>query len=65
MFKVIEVQAESPDGWQQAAERLVVDANQTLRGIRRVRVDGFEAMLCEGAVITYRVTAKIEFELDS
>ena len=40
-------------------------ASKTVRGIRTVRVDSFEAQVAEGLIVNYRVTAKVLFELDS
>ena len=65
MLKVIEVRADSMNGWQDAADQAINVASKTVRGIRTVRVDGFEALITDGSIINYRVTAKILFELDS
>ena len=62
--KVIEVLAESPDGWEAAATQALKDASQSLRGINSIYVKEFEAKV-EGEEITmYRINAKITFEVE-
>lgn len=65
MDKIIEVQAESPFGWQAAATEAIATASKTVRGIKSVRVDAFEAVLDDRQVVNYRVKAVIVFSLDS
>ncbi len=65
MLKIIELQADSNSGWQEAADQVIKVASNTVRGIRTVRVDSFEAQVAEGLIVNYRVTAKVLFELDS
>jgi flavin-binding protein dodecin len=65
MLKIIELQADSNSGWQEAADQVINVASKTVRGIRTVRVDSFEAQVAEGLIVNYRVTAKVLFELDS
>lgn len=65
MLKIIELQADSNSGWQEAADQVVSVATKTVRGIRTVRMDSFEAQVAEGLIVNYRVTAKVLFELDS
>ncbi len=65
MEKTIEVQAESPFGWQAAATEAITAASQTMRGIKSVKVDSFEAMFDDGRVVNYRVRALVSYSLDS
>lgn len=65
MEKTIEVQAESPFGWQAAATEALTAASQTVRGIKSVRVDSFEAMFDGDHVVNYRIRALVCFSLDS
>jgi flavin-binding protein dodecin len=65
MEKTIEVQADSPFGWQAAATEAILAASQTMRGIRRVKVESFEAMFDQGSVVNYRIRALVSFSLDS
>jgi dodecin len=43
LVKVIEVLAESPNSWEDAAQSAVQQASQTLRGISSIYVKEFEA----------------------
>ena len=65
MDKTIEVQAESPFGWQAAAVEAIATASHTVRGIKSVRVEVFEAMFDEDQIVNYRVKALVVFSLDS
>lgn len=62
--KVIEVLAESPDSWEAAAQQAVKDASQTLRGINSVYIKEFEAKVENDRVTSYRINAKVTFELE-
>ena len=65
MDKTIEVQAESPIGWQAAATEAILAASQTMRGVKRVKVESFEAIFDGGSVVNYRIRALVSFSLDS
>lgn len=64
MLKVIEVLAESETGWEAAARSAVEEANRTLRNVRSIYIENFEAKVADGRILTYRVNAKITFELE-
>jgi flavin-binding protein dodecin len=53
ILKVIEVLAESPTSWEDAAKAAVEEASKTVRGIRSIYVENF------------RVNAKITFSVDN
>jgi dodecin len=64
VVKVIEVLAQSPKSWEDAATVAVTHAAKTLHNIKSVYIEHFEAKV-EGRKITeYRVNAKISFELE-
>jgi len=65
MLKVIEVLAESPNSWEEAAQNAVKQAAESLRGISSVYVKEFEAKVENGQITSYRINAKVTFTLES
>jgi dodecin len=64
MLKVIEVLAESNKSWEEAAQNAVANAGKTVRNIRSIYVEHFEAQVAKGKITNYRINAKISFELE-
>lgn len=64
VLKVIEVLAESPKSWEDAASEAVKKAAKTLKNIRSIYVKEFEAKVEGNKITQYRVNAKISFVLD-
>lgn len=64
MLKVIEVLAESPDGFDAAAAAAVSKAAETVRNIKSVYIKDMNAHVENGKITSYRVNAKISFQLD-
>ena len=64
MLKVIEVLAESETSWEAAARSAVEEASRTLRNVRSIYVENFEAQVADDQIVHYRNTAKITFELE-
>lgn len=65
ILKVIEVLAESPTSWEDAAKQAVKEAGKTVRGIRSIYVENFQATVRDGEVDSFRVNAKITFSIDN
>ena len=65
ILKVIEVLSESSESWEHAAQSAVEDAGKTLRGMRSIYVENFQATISGGKIDKYRVNAKITFEVDN
>lgn len=65
VMKVIEVLAESPDGFDAAAQAAVDAAAERLRNVRSVHVKEMTAHVENGAITAYRVNARITFELEA
>ena len=64
MLNVIEVLQESSKSWEDAAQQAVAQADKSVRNVKSIYIDNFQATV-EGAQIkTYRVNAKISFVLD-
>ena len=64
MLKVIEVLAESDLNWEAAAQNAVDFAGESVRSIRSIYIDNFEAKVEEGKISKFRINAKITFELE-
>jgi len=64
MLKVIEVLAESNQSWEDAAKQAVTNAAKTVRNIKSIYIENFEATVDGGQITRYRVNAKISFLLD-
>ncbi len=64
IVKVIEVMANSGKSWEDAAQQAVYEASKTLHNIRSVYIQDQSAVVKNGKITEYRVTAKLSFELD-
>lgn len=64
MLKVVEVLAESSQSWEDAAARAVAEASRTLRNVRSIYVENMQATVEDGRIVSYRINAKVSFELD-
>jgi flavin-binding protein dodecin len=65
IVKVIEVLAESPRSWEEAAQQALDEASRSVRGIRSIYVKEFQATVEDGRIRSYRINAKITFEVES
>lgn len=64
MLKVVEVLAESETGWEAAAREAVEEAGRTLRNVRSIYIENFQANVVDGRIEKYRINAKITFQLE-
>jgi dodecin len=64
IVKVIEIMSESPKSWEEAAKNVVTEASKTLRNIRSVYIKEFTAAVDNDKVASYRVNAKVTFEME-
>ena len=64
VVKVIELIAESDQSWEAAAQSAVEHASRTIRNIKSVYVEDFQAKVEDNKVALFRVTAKITFVVD-
>ena len=65
MLKVIEVLAQSEKSWEDAANNALLEARETVRGIRSIYIKNMEAVVEDGRISEYRINAKISFLLES
>ena len=61
VVKVIELLAESEKGWDSAAKEAVAEASKTVKNIRSLYVESFQAIVENNEIINYRIDAKISF----
>jgi dodecin len=62
--KVIEILAESPDGWDGAAQQALKDARKSLRGVSSIYIKEMEAKVEGDRITQYRINAKVTFEVE-
>ena len=64
MLKVVEVLAESDKSWEDAAQNAVKRAAETLKDIKSIYIQNFEAAVSKDEITKYRINAKISFLLE-
>ena len=64
MLKVIEVLAESNKSWEDAAQQAVNSASKSVRNVKSIWIENFEATVEDGKLKKYRINAKVSFVLD-
>src|SRR3954469_15357846 len=64
VVNVIELLAESEEGWEDAVRQAVAEATKTLRGITSVYVEEFQATVENDKVKNFRVNVKVSFVLE-
>jgi flavin-binding protein dodecin len=64
MLKVVEILAESNKSWEDAAQNAVKRAAETLKDIKSIYVQNFEAAVSKDQITKYRINAKISFLLE-
>lgn len=64
VLKVIEVLAESPKSWEDAAALGIAKAAETVHNIKSIYIKDFEARVENNKISSYRITAKVSFLLD-
>lgn len=63
-LKVIEVLAQSDKSWEDAAKKAIKQASKTVRNIKSIYIENFEAKVEKDVITSYRINAKISFLLD-
>jgi dodecin len=64
VVKVIEVLAESEKSWEDAAREAVERAAKTVKNIRSIYIENFEAKVEGKKIVRFRVNAKISFLME-
>lgn len=61
VVKVIEVLAQSTEGWEAATQEAVNEVSKSVHNIQSVYVKDFQAIVENNKVVNYRVNAKVSF----
>jgi flavin-binding protein dodecin len=64
VYKSIEITGTSPQGVNQAIDRAVAKAGETIRGLDWFEVTSIRGQIADGAVAHYQVTLKLGFRLE-
>ena len=64
VVKVVELLAQSPNGWEDATKEALRTASRTLRGIKSIYVKEMQALVENNQITAYRVNVKISFEIE-
>lgn len=62
--KVIELLAESPKGWEDAAQEAINEAAKTVRNIKTAYVKDMQAIVENNRITKYRVNVQITFMVE-
>ncbi len=65
VVKVIEILAESKEGWEAATREAVAEAAKTIKNIQSVYIKNFQAIVLDNEIINYRIDAKISFIVEN
>jgi len=65
ILKVIEVLAESNKSWEDAAKKAVKHASKSVRNVKSIYIENFEATVKDNDIESYRINAKITFLLET
>jgi len=61
VVKVIEILAQSPKSWEDAAQMALTEASKTLDNIQSIYIKDFKAIVNDGKILEYRINAKVSF----
>ena len=64
VIKVIEILSDSRVSWEDAAQQAVAKAGKTLHKIKSIYIKDHSAKVEDGKIVSYRINAKVSFELD-
>lgn len=61
VVKVVELLAESANGWDAAAQEAVTEASKTIDNIQSVYIENMQAVVENNKITNYRLNVKISF----
>lgn len=64
VMKMIRIIGHSPNSWQEAAEKAVMEASKTVRHIKSVKVEEFGGVIEDGKIKEYYATVTLTFEVE-
>ncbi|MGI8603646.1 MAG: dodecin family protein [Verrucomicrobiales bacterium] len=65
IVKIIEVLAQSDASWEGAVKNALSEAKKSVRNIRSIYVQDFQAKVEGDKITQYRVNAKISFDVET
>jgi dodecin len=63
VMKVSEFLAQSDESWEDAARTAVKVASKTVKDIKSIYIENFEAQVEGGKIVKYRINGKLTFAL--
>ncbi len=64
VVKIIELVGESPNGWEDAMKQVIIEAQKTLRGIKRIGVIEQDVRMINDRIDVWRVRAEVSFRVE-
>ncbi len=64
VVKIIELVGESPESWDDAAKKIIKEAQASLRGITRIGIQEFDIRMKDDEVEVFRLRAKVSFRVE-
>lgn len=64
VVKVVELLAQSPDGWEAATREALRVAAKTIRNIQSLYVENMQAVVENNEITAYRVNVKVSFKVE-
>ena len=64
IHKVIEVISQSEKSWEDAAQKAVTEASETVRNIKSIYIKEMLGVVENNKIVQYRVIANITFEVE-
>jgi dodecin len=61
IVKVIEVIAQSEESWDDAVKNALEEVTKTVDDVKEIWVSGMKAIVVDGRIAEYRLTAKVSF----
>jgi flavin-binding protein dodecin len=61
VVKVIEILAQSPNGWEDAVQEGLKEVAKTIKGVQSIYVRDLQVMVEGGKITQYRLNAKVSF----
>ena len=63
--KIIELVGEDANSWEEATRKVIAEAQKSLRGLTRIRIEEFDVRLGEDEQVqSFRVRAKVSFRIE-
>jgi len=61
VIKVVEILADSSESWEAATQVAVTEVSKTVKNIKSVFVENFQAIVDGNNIVKYRVNVKVSF----